>query len=103
MDSKKSVTSLLDRDDIPSDAKELIRLFIEKNKEDKQKNKLVLFGVQEAIQGEKEKLKLIMDNIPHHVFWKDVDSRYLGCNTNYARAVGLEKPEEIIGKSEIDF
>jgi PAS domain S-box-containing protein len=42
-------------------------------------------------------LRLIMDNIPQGVFWKDRQSRYLGCNQVVARAFGLASPEAMIG------
>ena len=42
-------------------------------------------------------LRLLLDNIPLGVFWKDRDSRYLGCNQFMAHAVGLERSENIVG------
>jgi PAS domain S-box-containing protein len=48
-------------------------------------------------------LQLVMDNIPQYIFWKDRDSRYLGCNRNFARAAGFERPEELVGKDDFDM
>ncbi|RDH84593.1 MAG: hypothetical protein DIZ80_03755 [endosymbiont of Galathealinum brachiosum] len=48
-------------------------------------------------------LKLIMDNIPQYVFWKDINSVYLGCNKNFIDVCGLQYPEEIIGKTDYDL
>ncbi|MEI6786901.1 MAG: PAS domain S-box protein [bacterium] len=48
-------------------------------------------------------LKLILDNIPDYVFWKDRNSVFLGCNNNVARAAGLSSPDEIIGKTDFDL
>jgi diguanylate cyclase (GGDEF)-like protein/PAS domain S-box-containing protein len=48
-------------------------------------------------------LHSVLDAIPSAVFWKDRDSRYLGCNLKHARHVGLSHPDEIIGKSDEDF
>ena len=45
-------------------------------------------------------LKNIIDNIPYVVFWKDIDSIYLGCNDALARIGGLEKPEDVVGKDD---
>ena len=50
-----------------------------------------------------EMLQLVMDNIPQHIFWKDRTSTYLGCNQNFARAAGLDSPQEIIGKTDYDL
>lgn len=48
-------------------------------------------------------LKLVLDYIPQHVFWKDRNSVYLGCNQNFARVAGLKTPEEIVGLSDYDL
>ncbi|MBA2652420.1 MAG: response regulator [Tatlockia sp.] len=45
----------------------------------------------------------ITESLPQYVFWKDVNSVYLGCNSNYAQLVGFESPEEIIGKTDNDL
>ena len=41
--------------------------------------------------------------MPQSVFWKDRDSVYLGCNDVFARAVGLDDPSKIIGKTDFDL
>ena len=48
-------------------------------------------------------LKNITRVLPQYVFWKDIHSVYLGCNKNYANLVGLESPEEMIGKTDNDL
>jgi diguanylate cyclase (GGDEF)-like protein/PAS domain S-box-containing protein len=49
--------------------------------------------------GESRKLlQTIIDSVPARVFWKDRESRYLGCNPLFARDAGMERPEELIGK-----
>jgi len=48
-------------------------------------------------------LRLIMNNIPQFIFWKDKQSIYLGCNQNFADAAGLASPEEIVGKTDHDL
>jgi two-component system, OmpR family, aerobic respiration control sensor histidine kinase ArcB len=45
-------------------------------------------------------LKNITHALPGFIFWKDQHSVYLGCNENFARLVGLSRPEDIIGKSD---
>src|SRR5262249_28105984 len=42
-------------------------------------------------------------SLPGFIFWKDQHSVYLGCNANFARLVGLNSPEDIIGKSDRDL
>jgi diguanylate cyclase (GGDEF)-like protein/PAS domain S-box-containing protein len=48
-------------------------------------------------------LKLILDNVPQAVFWKDRNSVYWGCNKAFARDAGLAHPDEIVGKTDFDL
>jgi PAS domain S-box-containing protein len=48
-------------------------------------------------------LKVIIENIPQCVFWKDTNFKYLGCNGNYSEFIGIEHPEGIIGKTDEDL
>jgi PAS domain S-box-containing protein len=48
-------------------------------------------------------LKLVLNNIPQGVFWKDRNSVYLGCNHVICQALGLSGPEDLIGKSDFEF
>ena len=120
MKSENNIESLLERTDIPEDVKEILEKFItsseqvdkeilelkeiiNSNQEKYFGDKLKLFEMEEALSEAQEKLELVMDNIPHHVFWKGLNSKYLGCNKNYAQAIGLKDPKMIIGKGENDL
>ncbi|GAA6623633.1 PAS domain S-box protein [Scytonema sp. NUACC26] len=59
--------------------------------------------IEEQLRQSQEMLQHIMDNIPQSIFWKDTTSVYLGCNRNFAQIVGLERPEDIIGKTDYDI
>ncbi len=48
-------------------------------------------------------LKNITRSLPQYIFWKSKKSVYLGCNENFARLVGLSKPEDIVGKTDFDL
>ncbi|ODN41255.1 hypothetical protein BGC07_16920 [Piscirickettsia litoralis] len=48
-------------------------------------------------------LKNITKCLPQFVFWKDVDSVYMGCNDNYAHFIGLESSIDIVGKTDYDI
>lgn len=48
-------------------------------------------------------LQLVLDTIPQKVFWKDLDSVYLGCNRLFANDAGLSSPDEIIGMTDFDL
>jgi len=58
---------------------------------------------ENKLKESQEFLQLVINNIPQWIYWKDRNSIYLGCNHNLARAVGLEKPEDIVGKTDYDF
>jgi len=45
-------------------------------------------------------LQLVLDTIPQHVFWKDLNSVYLGCNHLFAQQAGLSNPSEIVGLTD---
>lgn len=56
-----------------------------------------------ALQNQKRFLKLMMDAIPDYIFFKDINSRYIGCNKAFAEGfIGLDEAE-IIGKTDLDF
>jgi PAS domain S-box-containing protein len=57
----------------------------------------------DALQRSQQLLRLVMDNIPQAIFWKDRDLAYLGCNQRFARDAGLASPEEIVGKTDEDM
>jgi two-component system cell cycle sensor histidine kinase/response regulator CckA len=50
-----------------------------------------------------ERLKVVMDNIPQAIFWKDRNLVYQGCNRQFAQDGGLSSPDEIIGKTALDM
>jgi len=46
--------------------------------------------------------KTLLDNIPHKIFYKDLNSVYLLCNKSYAKDLKI-KPSQIKGKTDYDF
>ncbi len=48
-------------------------------------------------------LQTVLDHFPGVVFWKDVNSAYVGCNRSFALAAGLSEPAEIAGKTDFDL
>ena len=50
-----------------------------------------------------EFLKLVVESAPQYIYWKGLDGRYLGCNYNFARAAGVEKPDAIVGLTDHDL
>jgi len=48
-------------------------------------------------------LQLIIDNIGCLVFWKDKNSKFMGCNQAFANTINLAKPKDIVGKTDFDI
>ncbi len=47
-----------------------------------------------------ELLQKVLDTIPMPIFWKDLNSNFLGCNQIFANESGKSSPEELIGKDD---
>ena len=45
-------------------------------------------------------LQAVLDATPVRYFWKDLDLRYLGCNTNFAKDAGFDSPSRLLGKDD---
>ncbi|WP_250469775.1 MULTISPECIES: bifunctional diguanylate cyclase/phosphodiesterase [unclassified Caballeronia] len=45
-------------------------------------------------------LEVILDSVPHSVYWKDTESVYLGCNSAFAREAGLNRAHEVRGLTD---
>jgi PAS domain S-box-containing protein len=56
-----------------------------------------------ALSESQQFLQTLIETLPLAVFWKDRESRYLGCNYNFARNANLTYPEEIVGKTDYDL
>lgn len=54
------------------------------------------------LQWSQQLFQLVIDNIPHSVFWKDRNSVYLGCNSNFARDANVDEPKNLLGKNDYD-
>ena len=58
---------------------------------------------EKSLREQKKLLDNTLSHIPNFVFWKDINSVYLGCNNNFAEAAGLENADEIKGKTDYDL
>lgn len=52
---------------------------------------------------ESDFLHTLMDNTPDHIYFKDIESRFVRINRSLANRFGLKNPTEAIGKSDFDF
>jgi len=53
-----------------------------------------------ALEESRAMLSVVLDTIPIRVFWKDCESRYLGCNLLFAEDAGLTSPQDIVGTTD---
>ncbi|GEM_PF-6468005 len=59
--------------------------------------------VEDRLREQEEFLRLIIDNIPQYIFWKDHRSIFLGCNKTFSQSTLLENPQKVVGKTDFDF
>lgn len=50
-----------------------------------------------------ETLALVIDALPMRIFWKDRESRFLGCNKLFAEDAGVTDLASFIGKTDYYF
>lgn len=61
---------------------------------------LELEAAVQQLEHSRTVLQSIISAIPVRVFWKDMASRYLGCNDQFARDAGLESAAQLIGQDD---
>lgn len=58
---------------------------------------------EERAQADRDLLQCVISHIPHAVFWKDADRRYLGCNRKFAETLGLRCESDVIGRTDAEL
>jgi PAS domain S-box-containing protein len=53
--------------------------------------------IEEELRDSRQMLETVLNTIPVRVFWKDRESKFLGCNKPFALDSGLSSPAELIG------
>lgn len=56
-----------------------------------------------ALLESEQMFRSVLEQFPGTVFWKDVDSVYLGCNKAFASAAGLSQVTDIVGRTDFDL
>jgi PAS domain S-box-containing protein len=62
-----------------------------------------LSAAYEGLKQERNLLHTLMDYLPHNIYFKDADSRFLRVNQAMAGFFKLKDAREAIGKSDLDF
>lgn len=60
-------------------------------------------NAQEALAKEQFLINALMNNITDHLYFKDLESKFIRNNRSHAHSFGLDDPEKVIGKSDFDF
>ncbi len=55
---------------------------------------------RKSVQVSNELLQKVLDTIPMPIFWKDLQSNFLGCNQLFAEEAGKNSPGELVGKDD---
>ncbi len=58
---------------------------------------------EERLYAARQMLQHVINTVPQHIFWKDRDIRYLGCNEAFAKSAGVGSPEDIVGKNDYEL
>lgn len=58
---------------------------------------------ENALWEKEQLLRLVLDNIPQQIFWKDTNLVFLGCNKNWAKSAQLESPDAVVGLTDYDL
>ncbi|MGJ8697499.1 MAG: PAS domain S-box protein [Verrucomicrobiaceae bacterium] len=62
-----------------------------------------LAGVNQAIEEERHRLRLVIDNIPMFVYFKDRESNFVLVNQGMVDLIGVGTVDDLIGKHDRDF
>jgi PAS domain S-box-containing protein len=58
---------------------------------------------EEAYWKNREFVNELVDQIPAAIFWKNLQSVFMGCNKTFASFASLSSPQDIIGKTDFDL
>jgi len=58
---------------------------------------------EEALAGERALLRTLIDNLPERIYVKDAEGRFVTGNLAVARLMGVDNPEDLVGKTDFDF
>ena len=58
---------------------------------------------EQALEESRQLMRVVLDTIPGRVWWKDLNSAFLGCNLHFAHDAELDSPDQLIGKTDYDM
>ncbi|MGA3179844.1 MAG: PAS domain-containing protein [Verrucomicrobiota bacterium] len=60
-------------------------------------------SAQADLEFERGLMRFLLDNSPDHIFFKDLQSRFIKCSQHQAEMFGRKHPDEVLGKTDFDF
>jgi len=59
--------------------------------------------IDQAFNQQRFLINALMKYLPDHVYFKDLESRFIRINDSHAKSLGLTDPEQAVGKTDLDF
>jgi len=59
--------------------------------------------VEDTLADERSLLRTLIDNLPERIYVKDTEGRFVTGNLAVARLMGVDNPEDLVGKTDFDF
>jgi PAS domain S-box-containing protein len=59
--------------------------------------------IEKVLEGERNLLRTLIDNLPDYVYAQDAEGRFVVANLGMARQLGFSSPNEVVGKSNFDL
>jgi len=59
--------------------------------------------IEKVLEGERNLLRTLIDNLPDYVYAKDTEGRFAVANVGVARQLGFSSPNEVVGKLDFDL
>jgi PAS domain S-box-containing protein len=59
--------------------------------------------LEQSIENDRNLLRTLIDSLPDLIYFKDAQGRYILNNRAHLRSMGVERQEEVLGKTPFDF